>query len=547
MSDPAALSSDGLRVPREEPPRAVTPPPVQIPKARVLAPPRILPTARPLIEVATPTRRVIATATGNCLRTRLQWFGGRHAQRSSFITSAVVHALLLIILGLWSIASSDKPGPIRLVATPTPFGSGSLSRSNEQAKAEIDGPVISSVPMLSSAERFVPLAPSEMPRDSQELDHWDQGGLDLVSSRSWFRSVGEGVQGPLDGRSPDRRTFAFDVGPTDKSEKTVARGLRWLQAHQRPNGSWSFNHQLGPCSGLCRDPGTVSSTTGATALALMPFLSAGHTHRSGEYQEVVRNGLYYLKGRMLQTSQGGDFQEGTMYAQGIAAIVLCEAAAMTGDKSLAETAQQAIDFIVYAQDKNGGGWRYTPGQPGDMTVTGWQLMAIKSGQMSYLRVPSETINRAIKFLDTNQADEGASYGYLGGTAEPTCTAVGLLCRMYTGWRREYPPLVRGVRSLSRLGPSKNDMYFNYYATQVLHHYGGPEWVEWNVPMRESLIASQASDGHESGSWFFEDTHQSGAKGGRLYNTCLAIMTLEVYYRYLPLYGTRAVSAGMKPE
>ena len=114
--------------------------------------------------------------------------------------------------------------------------------------------------------------------------------------------------------------------------------------------------------------------------------------------------------------------------------------------------------------------------------------------------------------------------------------------MVTGWRRDDRRLAKGVRWLSQRGPSKFDMYYNYYATQVLHHWGGNEWKQWNRQMRYQLIATQAREGHESGSWFFKEDTKSSNKGGRLYATCMAIMTLEVYYRYLPIYGKRTVDA-----
>jgi hypothetical protein len=77
------------------------------------------------------------------------------------------------------------------------------------------------------------------------------------------------------------------------------------------------------------------------------------------------------------------------------------------------------------------------------------------------------------------------------------------------------------------------MYYNYYATQVLHHWGGPEWDRWNNTMREHLVRSQIRLGHAAGSWDVADRH--GIMGGRLYMTSLALLTLEVYYRHLPLY------------
>jgi hypothetical protein len=273
-------------------------------------------------------------------------------------------------------------------------------------------------------------------------------------------------------------------------------------------------------------------------LALLPFLGAGHTHQSGEFRETVEKGLYYLTSRMIETRHGGDMQEGTMYAQGLATIALCECYAMTGDAALRPPAQSAIDFIVHAQHP-AGGWRYLPGQPGDTTSLGWQLMALKSGQLSGLRTPSPTFHGASNFLDSVQTSSGAEYGYQRPDRDPTMTAIGLLCRMYLGWPRKTPALARGVNVLSARGPSPANMYYNYYATQVLHHYEGSQWLKWNEALREHLLRTQVQTGHESGSWYFEDTHTKTA--GRLYNTAMAVMILEVYYRHMPLYNRRAVS------
>ena len=228
-----------------------------------------------------------------------------------------------------------------------------------------------------------------------------------------------------------------------------------------------------------------------------------------------------------------------MYAQGLSAIALCEAYAMSGDENLRPFAEHAIRFILYAQDKKGGGWRYSPGEPGDTTMHGWQLMALKSASLAGISVPSPAWQLAGEFLDSVQADNGAAYGYRTPQRLQTTSAVGLLCRMYMGWDREREALARGISRLDKIGPSPTNMYYNYYATQVMHHYGGEPWQRWNAKMREHLIATQGKVGHEGGSWHFDDQH--GNVGGRLYNTAMSVMTLEVYYRYMPLYGGRAVT------
>ena len=314
--------------------------------------------------------------------------------------------------------------------------------------------------------------------------------------------------------------------------------LRWLAVHQRADGSWNFNHLSDACQQYCSHPGSEGSTTAATGMALLPFLGAGYTHKEGEYQNVVARGLDYLKSRGMRISYGNDLRDGSMYGHALATIALCEAYSMTRDADLREPAQGALDYIGYTQDINTGGWRYNPGEPGDTTVTGWMLMALKSGQMARLNVPSPVIFSAERFLNSVQNADGSQYGYQSRKPRPTTTAVALLCRMYTGWRRDNPGLVQGIAHLNAWGPSKDELYYDYYATQVLFHWAGPEWDTWNRKMRERLISTQDRVGHPAGSWYFESPQS--AAGGRLYNTAMATMILEVYYRFMPLYGEEAV-------
>lgn len=335
-------------------------------------------------------------------------------------------------------------------------------------------------------------------------------------------------------------------GGNSASEAAVASGLKWLASRQLKDGSWSFDHTVckACADGACTQPGALKECyNGATAFALLAFLGGGHTHQKGDYQRVVKQGLDALLRRGTMTPDGLDLRgrvvanEG-MYVQGIATIALCEAAALTKDPRYTKPAYQAVRFIVAAQDPKGGGWRYDVRQPGDTSVVGWQIMALKSAQNSKMKIPSATFKLADKFLDSVQVDKGSRYGYTdapktAAEAPPTLTAVGLLCRMYMGWDKKTPALERGVAFLDEVKPSPNNMYYNYYATQVLHHWGGEEWKRWNEVMRDHLVRTQVKEGPEAGSWNLTDPH--GGAGGRLYQTCLSIMTLEVYYRHLPIY------------
>ncbi len=454
---------------------------------------------------------------------------GRGRSVVSFLVSSLVHAALMIVLAMIVVASQSGNRADNSVI---------LSASVDEPDLELEQMITDMLPVntVRSHDTHLPLPPAPLPNVNpiSELPPSEKPLLQIGDDRSWPAEWGKPAYPPMGGGLEGRanRTGTSGDGPSDESEEAVERGLWWLVAHQRADGSWNFNHGEGTCRGLCRNPGDNTSTTAATAIALAPFLGAGYTHRDGQHKETVRKGLYYLQTRAFETANGIDLREGTMYAQGLAAIVLCEAYAMTEDESLKHVAQGALDFIEFAQAKNGG-WRYELNEPGDTTVTGWQLMAIKSGEMAGLRVRSPTMYMVNDFLDTVQSEEGAKYGYQDRAPRPATTAIGLLCRMYLRWPRSHPGLMAGVRYLDEIGPSKNDIYFNYYATQVMHHWQGSDWKRWNDRMRDYLVQTQSNQGHENGSWYFEHSHSQ--KGGRLYNTAMAIMTLEVYYRYMPLY------------
>jgi hypothetical protein len=119
------------------------------------------------------------------------------------------------------------------------------------------------------------------------------------------------------------------------------------------------------------------------------------------------------------------------------------------------------------------------------------------------------------------------------------TAVGLLCTQYLGAKRDDPTIQEGMTYL--MGhlpkPEARNCYYWYYATQVMHNLPGPEWDVWNRQMRHALIESQVKEGCAAVSWdpvkpMPDPWHE---QGGRIMVTSLCCLTLEVYYRYLPLY------------
>jgi hypothetical protein len=475
------------------------------------------------------------------------------------MTSMVVHlsfVLLLAIFGTVHHFSSPSESPV--VSTDGTDGNGGLGDDMLDA-AELpgsgnleDAPAIpiEQLPELPPGDAVASLIgpiTADLPKTAELPTVGGGGGASdghlIPPSGGGGDGLGLG-QGFSLRTGPGRAEAGRRGGASPESEYAVQMALRWLGEHQNYDGSWTFEHQKSPkCHGACGDPGFIPGKIAATSMALLPFLGCGQTHQEGEHKKKVEMGLRFLVRSMEMQGELGSLYEmgGQMYGHGLASIALCEAYGMTHDPSLAAPAQAAANFIVAAQDSNGGGWRYRPGEPGDTSVVGWQLMALKSAKMAYLKVPDDTFRKAGYFLDSVQSERGSTYGYQEPTARrPATTAIGLLSRMYLGWPKENEGLQRGVHILSTLGPStdqtamRNNMYYNYYATQVMHHYGGYPWQRWNAVMRDYLIRTQANRGHELGSWCLDgDIH--GSAGGRLYCTSMAAMTLEVYYRYMPLY------------
>lgn len=379
------------------------------------------------------------------------------------------------------------------------------------------------------------------------------GDLEALTSGAGMSAMG------LEGRAPVMRSrMVLKGGGNSASEKAVAEALRWLARHQLADGSWNFDHRGGECEGRCGNPGDlVRSPAGATGLALLPFLGAGNTHTSGDYQEVVERGAYALMSMLQSTPEGAtvpDDDQYKMYCHGIAAMALCESFAMTDDPNIGPAAQAVLAYTCYAQDPEGGGWRYKPRQRGDTSMHGWHVGALKSGYMASLEVPEIVVQRANYYLDTAAVDGGTGYAYTieRPTYGPATSAIGLLCRMYMGTTRDDPALKAGIERLVKRGPDRgpNGAYFNYYAAQAIFQYTsgvGPLWEAWNEPMRDFLVQSQETEGHEAGSWSpFGDGGGSHVKhGGRLYQTAMCCMTLEVYYRLMPIYQEAATQGGFE--
>jgi hypothetical protein len=374
------------------------------------------------------------------------------------------------------------------------------------------------------------------------------GGLEISGlAGNWNGPGGPGgdslrarpLENPFPGRSAaTRRKRALEGGGSPESEVAVGAGLVWLIRVQSSDGSWRLD-------GNFKNRGQANDIAG-TAFGLLPFLGAGLTHKPAKdnpYDKPIEKAvLFLLRKQDRRTGNLG----GGMYGHCLATIALSEAYGITHDPLLRRPAQMAVMYIVQAQHDKGG-WRYSPREPGDMSVTGWAVMALKSAKMAGLDVPEVVFRKAVHFLDSVCDRNNEGYGYTGPGSSPAMSAAGLLCRQYLqAWGPNNPRLIKGIKNniksvMPPVPPVRpTSMYYYYYATQVMHHFGGDEWKAWNARMRDSLVKSRDRSNNLmlKGSWDPTGDPHAGA-GGRLMYTSLALLTLEVYYRYLPLYFREA--------
>jgi len=505
-----------------------------------------------------------------------------------YLGSAAIHALVLIILGLISMAGSSVV-----------VGTGDVAPTFNATESETSPP-----PAFTRFEvGDAPLEPTELnpealamfeakPIASQTAIYYDDspefveagggsasdlkgpqlGGLGGFSVKNLPGPAGKGGVGVGAGLGDKpgvggqgegfgfrgkghREALLGTQGGTKASDRAVGAALNWLHRHQNASGKWSldFRHQCK--NNACSGPGAIRSDEAATAMALLPFFAYGITHKSKSiYQQTISKGLAWLIKQETADGNLAPNSEQPMYAQGLATLALCEAYGMTHDEHIGSAARKGVAYIIRAQNPSTGGWRYFPGMPGDTSVTGWQVMALKSAQLAGIAVESSVFDNAKKWFHAVAKGEHLGlYSYQPyDQVTPTRTAIGMLCTQYFGIDPKDPAMLEGKQYLLQNLPDDQilrNSYYWYYATLTMHNFGGPEWDAWNRKMRRILIESQEKQGCATGSWNpLEPTFDIwGEKGGRLMTTAFNTLTLEVYYRYLPIFQTDSLLPNPPPK
>ena len=392
---------------------------------------------------------------------------------------------------------------------------------------------------------FLPASPAESPAAPPRRWRWEEVREHLAERPPLVR--------PGDGRAvpelyrlrldAERDRWFVRLGGSAQSLRAIHRALRWLADHQSTDGRWDADAweagQERRVAGHDRQGAGAQADTAMTGLALLAFLGAGQTQYQGEYTQVVQRGLNYLRRQQREDGclSGRSRLFAAMYCHAIASLALSEAYALTGDPQLREAVTRALGYSLRAQHVHGG-WRYQPGDPGDMSQFGWQVMAITSARYAGLAVSERERDRMRDFLQrcsVGRHRELASYRP-GGQATPTMSAEAMVCRVFL----EQVPPEEGMKEFQRYltehlptEASLTNLYYWYYGTLALHQLQGQAWETWSRRMQKSLVDRQVDTGEHAGSWN-PDTLW-GSYGGRVYATSMATLSLEIYYRYLPIY------------
>lgn len=346
-----------------------------------------------------------------------------------------------------------------------------------------------------------------------------------------------------------RKLMVKRHGGSKATENAVDKALEWLAYHQEADGHWD-SIKYGAMAGKV--------DTAMTSLALLAFLGAGHTEKVGQYKDNVLRAVGWLENQ--QQANGLVYNKtdaqcsGTLgYSAAMATMGLSEAAGMANVKATREAAQKAVTYCVDVHQNGDGSekraWRYEAKSPNeDISNSGWFVMALKSAKVAGLHVDPASFEGAIKYIDSLEIkNAGPDTGY--GPASRfkyslpdtiVCrhrdSAIGVLCRQFLGWKKE--DLQSSVELYVQDGgtPSdkKVDLYYWYYGTLSVFQQGGDLWKRWNEDMKGALLPTQCKDGDDTGSW--TPAGDFSKNWGRVGQTALSALSLEVYYRYLQLAG-----------
>ncbi len=316
-----------------------------------------------------------------------------------------------------------------------------------------------------------------------------------------------------------------DAGASD-SIPVIAKGLRWLAGEQAADGSWASS------------PSDTSQTyrVGVTSLSLLSFLAAGHCEqRPGTYRGVVRRGLSFLRASQDARGLFGKASGNYLYNHIIALQALAEnhafgGATQTGDRARID---KGLRLLLSAQHPDGG-WGYEARADrgtSDSSVTGWVVFVLGVLEKMQIEIPAQVTRKARGwFREVTDADGRVGYRRRGDAAasDHSLTCVALLSRQILDRTRapDQRQVKRSLRTaLANLQPKAERNYSLLYHTTFALQQAPGSFTRWEPKVRQALIQAQQRGGNWQASGLY------GKHAGPVYTTAIALLTLQVHYRY----------------
>ncbi len=396
-----------------------------------------------------------------------------------------------------------------------------------------DQPSFRAVPHLAAALFAVSLIVAST-SPAQQAGGTRIGGVnkpDPTQSRRALRSSTYGVRkNPI--RNVKRSEIINELGGSPATEAAVVKALDWFTQTQQKDGRWS----------------ETQSDVAHTGLVILCYFSYGvKPNDETKHGQALAKGLAWL---VKQVPENGNMRDGgRMYGQAIGTLALGEAAGITHLEKFYQPLERAVAFLCGAQNPKSGGWRYQPHpsleHAGDLSVTGWVIMALRSAEMAGVRVPTKNLGPARKFLDSVSAGQHKGfYGYKDSVPKPSMTSVGMYCQQLYGSKPDEKRQIDSAKFLATRLPAtaQKDYYYWYYGCLSMFLHGGKPWQEWNAKMKPIFLKKQQSNG----TWKPEG--RRAKKEGTTITTAWATLSLTVYYRYLPMISgyTRQSVVNTKP-
>ncbi|MDA3960147.1 MAG: terpene cyclase/mutase family protein [Planctomycetota bacterium] len=490
---------------------------------------------------------------------------------SAWGISIVLHVIAVLVLVFVVTIERTEPekAPLRVVTIDAPEKPKVKDTERDLVKKvvpEIDTTEVTDVPLVTELDLPVtePEVEADVPSEVKTNGNPDAMAASETGNTGAFMAIGAGgaSAGAFGLRGGGRKYAVGKYGGTKASEGAVDAALEWFARHQSPNGQWDVDGYQLNCAapGTKCEPGTAHTGSdgdvACTAYAVMCFLAGGYDQRTGgRYRKVVRAGVDWL---VSQQAADGSFGKRN-YEHPIAVMALAEAYAMTNERPLRKVVEDGVAVILQRQAKSPEGyplgWDYSKPNAArnDSSVTGWNVMALKAAKAGGLDV-GHGMHGAKRWLEGAWKAANPKWRSIGSddvsvfpyswnastneTKHDSRVPMGLLSGVFLGLRGGDPMLESmGNYVMAKQVPTSypTNTYYMYYNTLAIFQMGGNRWKEWNNVARDVLVKAQRTGGDcFDGSWDWENTGFHGHDTGRLLSTAYCCLSLEVYYRYLPV-------------